>query len=186
MSDHSSFRTPAGGVAVLGSAVFGAVVGGAVAAAESIPKVRSGQMDRRAAAMMVAREAGTTGAATGAAVAVVGALGLGGILSLVGIVAVATGSKYLLDAAFRPAPAVPAPSPLQEAEPAAEPSAASGKDSGTGDDPDGTAASAKPVAGKATKSTAKGKPADARTQKTEPSAKPDVAHGADESEEIKQ
>jgi hypothetical protein len=176
MSDHSSFRTPAGGVAVLGSVVFGAVVGGAVAAAESIPKVRAGQMDRREAAMAVAREAGATGAATGAAVAVVGALGLGGFLSLAGIVVVATGTKYLLDAALRPAPAVAASSAVGEPEPAAEPASTASKA------PPARKKTAKPAAKKTAKSAAKAKPEGAKKAKL--SIQADAAPVVVDSEEI--
>lgn len=183
MSDHSSFRTPAGGVAVLGSVVFGAVVGGAVAAAQSIPKVRAGQMDRRAAAMTVAREAGTTGAATGAAVAVVGALGLGGFLSLAGVVAVATGTKYLLDAALRPMPAVAASTGTGSV---AEPATTAGKNPVTKKKPAGPAAKTKPAAKKTAKSAARVKPAGAGTRKAKPSAKADVESIVVDSEKIQQ
>jgi len=107
MTKHT-VKTPVAGAATLGATLFGAVVGGAAAAAGAVSKVKSGEMDKREAAIEVAREAGTTGVATGTAVAVVGALGLGGLLSFAGMVVVATGTKYALDSVLKPAPEVPA------------------------------------------------------------------------------
>lgn len=91
---------------VFNYAVSGAVVGGTAAAALSIRKVKKGIMTKEDAVKTVAREAGTAGAATGTAAAVVGGLGLGGLLSLVGMALVATGTKYMLDQAFAPEPKV--------------------------------------------------------------------------------
>jgi hypothetical protein len=143
MTKHSAIKTPVGGAAILGSTAFGAVIGGAVAAAGVIPKVRSGDMDKREAAVSVAREAGTTGAATGAAVAVVGALGLGGLLSFVGIVAVATGTKYLLDSAL-----IPSAAPAESATKAAK---VSGQTPGAKTKPAAAKKTTKPAARKTTK-----------------------------------
>lgn len=101
MSRHYLRKPGMAGGAAVGATVFGAVLGGAAVAAGTYPKVRSGEMARCDAVREVAREAGTTGVSAGAGVAVAGALGLGGVLSFVGIVAVATGTKYALDSALK-------------------------------------------------------------------------------------
>lgn len=91
---------PAGAIA--GTALFGAIVGGTAAAAKGIRQVKEGESTKEQVAAAVAREAGTTAMAAGAATAVVGTLGLGFFLSTLGVVAVATGTKYALDSLFRP------------------------------------------------------------------------------------
>jgi len=98
----------------LGAAVFGAVIGGTAAAAKGLREVKAGQATSRDVATGVAREAGSTAVAVGAATAVVGALSLGPFLSTLGIAAVATGTKYAMDSLILakksdPALAVPAP-----------------------------------------------------------------------------
>lgn len=105
MTKHTIMNKRMLGAATAGAVLLGAVAGSVDAAARDIRKVRKGEMSRKEAALDVAREAGTTGLATGAAVAVVGALGLGGVLSVLGVAAVATGAKYLLDSALDQAPA---------------------------------------------------------------------------------
>lgn len=103
MSDRLS-RTPVVSSALTGAVVSGVVIGGTAAAATSIRKVKKGLMTKEDAARNVAREAGTTGVAAGAAAMVVGGLGIGGLLGLVGVALVATGTKYMLDTAFKPEP----------------------------------------------------------------------------------
>jgi len=97
MSKPSNVKTPTVGSAVSGAAVCGMVAGGTAAAARSIRQVREGSMTRQQAVGRVLREAGSTGLASGVAVGVVGGLGLGGLLSLMGVAVVATGTKYALD-----------------------------------------------------------------------------------------
>jgi cell division septation protein DedD len=83
--------------ATSGAMLFGAVVGGVATAAASARKVKEGSMSPREAALNSLREAGTTGLASGAGVAAMSALRVGGAAGLVGIAVVATGAKYLLD-----------------------------------------------------------------------------------------
>ena len=90
-------KTPVPGGAVMGAFVFGAIVGGTGAAARGIREAREGRKTNRDVALDVTREAGATAVAAGAATAVVGALGMGPVLSTLGIVAVATGTKYAMD-----------------------------------------------------------------------------------------
>ncbi|MDK2954597.1 MAG: hypothetical protein PWQ57_93 [Desulfovibrionales bacterium] len=86
--------------ASLAMGAAGAIVGGAVAAARDIDKVKKGDMTREEAVKDVLKESGTTGLATAAATAVVSSLGLTGVLSLAGLVAVAVGTKRLADKAL--------------------------------------------------------------------------------------
>ncbi len=86
----------------MGTALFGAIVGGTAAAAKGIRQVKDGSATKEEVAVNVAREAGTTAVAAGAAAAVVGALGFGPILSTLGIAAVATGTKYAMDSLVAP------------------------------------------------------------------------------------
>lgn len=81
----------------MNSALFGAIVGGSAAAAKGINQIRKGEATKEGVALDVAKEAGTTAVAAGTASAVVGALGLGSVLSTLGIIAVATGAKYAID-----------------------------------------------------------------------------------------
>ncbi|WP_027179988.1 magnetosome protein MamC [Maridesulfovibrio bastinii] len=86
--------------AVTASGTVGAVVGGTVAVAKDIKKVKDGSMTKKEAAGDVARESLGTGLSTAAGVAVIGAAGIGGVVGLLGIVGVASGTKYLWDKAF--------------------------------------------------------------------------------------
>jgi hypothetical protein len=86
--------------ASLAMGAAGAIVGGAVAAARDIDKVKQGDMTRDEAVKDVLKESGTTGLATATATAVVSSLGLTGVLSLAGLVAVAVGTKRLADKAL--------------------------------------------------------------------------------------
>ncbi len=83
--------------ATLAMGAAGALVGGAVSAARNIGKVQKEEVSREDAIRDIIREAGTTGLSTATGTAVVSALGLGGIFSLVGLVGVAVGTKYLTD-----------------------------------------------------------------------------------------
>lgn len=85
--------------ASLAMGAAGAIVGGSIAAARNIAKVEKQEMTREEAVRDVLKESGTTGLSTAMATAVVSAAGLTGILSLVGLVSVAVGAKYLADKA---------------------------------------------------------------------------------------
>lgn len=112
----------------LGAAVFGAIVGGTAAAARGIRDVKSGKVTAESAALDTAREAGSTAIAAGAAAAVVCALPIGPFLSTLGIVAVATGTKYAMDSLLNPGKPAPAPARVAPAKAsAATPVAASAK-----------------------------------------------------------
>lgn len=88
------------GRAVGVTAALGAVVGGAVAAAQGVRRVKTGEMTRAEAVADVGKEAAGTGLSAAAGVAVAGALGLGGLLGLAGIIGVAAGTKYVWDKQF--------------------------------------------------------------------------------------
>ena len=88
--------------ATLAMGAVGAVVGGSVAAARNIGKVHHDEMTRQEAVVDTIKEAGTTGVSTAAGAAVVSAAGLTGALSLVGMIGVAVGVKYLADKALAP------------------------------------------------------------------------------------
>lgn len=107
------YPTPTKSSSALGTAVgaafFGAIVGGTAAAAKGIRKVKAGEAEREEVVIDVAREAGSTAVAAGAATAFAGALGLGPILSTLGIVAVATGTKYAMDSLLTPQAPATAP-----------------------------------------------------------------------------
>jgi hypothetical protein len=77
----------------------GAIIGGTAAAAKNIRRVKDGEIHREEAVRDTIKEAAGAGLATAAATALVGVFGATGLLSLVGIVAVATGTKYVWDAA---------------------------------------------------------------------------------------
>ncbi|PIE68765.1 MAG: hypothetical protein CSA21_05725 [Deltaproteobacteria bacterium] len=83
--------------ATLAMGTMGALVGGTVAAAKHIRSVKQGEMEKEEAVRGVVREAAGTGLATAAATAVVGTLGMTGFVAGIGIVALATGTKYLWD-----------------------------------------------------------------------------------------
>jgi hypothetical protein len=86
----------------------GAIVGGTAAAAKNIRRLRDAEINREEAVKDTFKEAAGAGLATATATAVVGAVGATGLLSLVGLLAVATGTKYLWDAATTPKKAVAA------------------------------------------------------------------------------
>ncbi len=79
---------------------MGAIVGGALAAAQAIPMVKNKQIDAGQAVGEVVREAAGTGVATAAGACVAGAASLGGFVSLLAMFGVATGVKYLWNSAF--------------------------------------------------------------------------------------
>jgi hypothetical protein len=79
---------------------LGAIVGGTAAAAQLIPKVRKNEMTAGEATRGVVKEAAGTGLATAAGAAMAGAVGLGGLVSLLAMFGVATGVKYLWNAAL--------------------------------------------------------------------------------------
>jgi len=85
----------------------GAIIGGTAAAAKNIRRVKDGEIHREEAVRDTIKEAAGAGLATAAATALVGVFGATGLLSLVGIIAVATGTKYVWDAATAPAAAKP-------------------------------------------------------------------------------
>ncbi|GBC63516.1 hypothetical protein DENIS_4510 [Desulfonema ishimotonii] len=83
----------------------GAIVGGTAAAAKNIRRVREQQIDRREAVKDTAKEAAGAAVATGTATAVMGYVRAGSLVSLLGTIVVATGTKYLWDCATASAPA---------------------------------------------------------------------------------
>jgi uncharacterized protein (UPF0335 family) len=80
--------------ATLAAGGLGAVIGATAAAAKDIQRIGNDEMTRQDAVKDVIKEAAGTGLAVAAATAVVRATGARGLLSLLGIVAVATGTKY--------------------------------------------------------------------------------------------
>lgn len=88
------------GRAVGASGGLGAVVGGVVATAQDVKRVKQGEMTKAEAVADVGKEAVGTGLSAAAGVAVAGALGMTGLLGLAGIVGVAAGTKYLWDKQF--------------------------------------------------------------------------------------
>ncbi len=82
---------------VMGS--VGAIVGASGAAAKNIRQVKKGKVSNQEAAKDVLKEAAGAGIATAAATAVVSSFGSRGVLSLLGVLAVATTTKYFWDAA---------------------------------------------------------------------------------------
>lgn len=91
----------------------GLIVGAAGSAAANIRRLNDGKIDKGQAARNVIRDAAGAGVATAAATAVVGGLGLTGLLSVAGLLATATATHYLYDTAFEPEkePATPQPAP---------------------------------------------------------------------------
>jgi hypothetical protein len=79
---------------------LGAVIGGTAAAARNIRRLEGSEIARDEAVKDTLKEAAGAGLATAAATAVVGAVRATGFLSLVGILTVATGTKYLWDTAL--------------------------------------------------------------------------------------
>ncbi|MFH1137678.1 MAG: hypothetical protein V1816_16550 [Pseudomonadota bacterium] len=85
--------------AALALGAVGAVVGGTAAAARNIRRMRAGEIDRDQVARDSLGEAAGAGLATAVAAAAIGAVGATGLLSLAGVLVVATGTKYLWDSA---------------------------------------------------------------------------------------
>ena len=88
----------AGGLAPQAALAFGAlgaVIGGTSSAAQNIRLVKEKRMDREKAVRETVKGALGTGLASAAAAAVVGAVGLRGVLSLAGLLVVATGTQYV-------------------------------------------------------------------------------------------
>lgn len=97
----------------------GAVVGAAAAAAHVIPHVKNNEMTAGQATREVVKEAAGAGVATAAGAAVAGAMGLGGMVSILAMFGVATGVKYLWNTAVdgsccKCATAGPAEEPAEE------------------------------------------------------------------------
>jgi hypothetical protein len=96
------------------------IVGGAASAAANIRRLNNGEIEKGEAVKNVVRDSAGAGVATAAATAVVGALRLGGLLSVVGLLTTATATKYLYDTAFEPKPAPAAAKPETKTAPAAK------------------------------------------------------------------
>ena len=86
--------------AALAMGAVGAVVGGAGAAAVDIRKVKNDLMTREEAVTHIVKESAGTGIAVATGTAVAGMLRGGPVLSLVSMVAVATGTKYMWNKTF--------------------------------------------------------------------------------------
>ena len=84
---------------------LGVIVGAASSAAANIRRVNNNEIGRGQALKNVVRDSAGAGVATAAATAVVGALRLGGLFNVAGLLTVATATKYLYDTAFEPQPA---------------------------------------------------------------------------------
>ncbi|WP_051295090.1 magnetosome protein MamC [Maridesulfovibrio bastinii] len=111
----------ASGSYVLKNALLGAVIGGAVSAFQNAGKVKKGDMTKDEAIKDCIKEAGTMGVSTGTASAVVNPLPLGPIGSALGFVAVASGTKYMLNKAFpAPQPEIPVVEEITEEKKAEE------------------------------------------------------------------
>lgn len=82
---------------VLRNALLGAFLGGTITAFKNIGKVKNGEMTKEDAVKDSLIEAGTFGVSTGTASAVVAPLPLGPVTSALGFVAVASGTKYMLN-----------------------------------------------------------------------------------------
>jgi hypothetical protein len=89
--------------ATLAMGGLGAIIGGTGAAAKNIRRVKNKEIEREDAVRDTLRESAGTGLATAAGTAVIGVAGVTGLLSLAGMLAVATGAKYLWDTATNPA-----------------------------------------------------------------------------------
>lgn len=77
----------------------GAIVGGTVAAAKNMRRVKDHEITRQEAVKGIVKEAAGAGVATAAAAVVARSVGARGIWSLVAVFAVAAGTKYVWDAA---------------------------------------------------------------------------------------
>lgn len=120
---HTGLNSNASGTSLssrpmLNIGILGAIIGGAVAAAQVIPKVTDQQYDSGQAVGEVLREAAGAGVATAAGAGVAGAVNLGGFVSLVTLFGAATGVKYLWNTAFGPDAPVVLPAEAPEKTPA--------------------------------------------------------------------
>jgi hypothetical protein len=159
--------SPALGTA-MGAALFGAVIGGTAAAAKGLREVKAGRATGQEVGADVAREAGSTAVAAGAATAVVGALSLGPFLSTLGIAALATGTKYAMDSLLqgnKSAPALAGPGQAESAAPLAK------ADTGKKAPVKKTAAKKSPAKKTATRKAAPKKTTSAKTGKSAPKTK---------------
>jgi hypothetical protein len=98
----------------------GMIVGGSASAAANIRRLNNGEIEKSEAVKNVIRDSAGAGVATAAATAVVGALRLGGLLSVAGLLVTATATKYLYDTAFEPKPAPASVKPETEKAPEAK------------------------------------------------------------------
>jgi hypothetical protein len=87
----------------------GAIIGGTAAAAKNIRRVKEAEIKKDEAVKDTLREATGAGLATATATAVMGAVGATGLVSILGVIAVATGAKYFWDGITQPAKPQPAP-----------------------------------------------------------------------------
>ena len=85
-----------GGASLVGG-VAGAVIGGAVSAANQLKDVKEGKVTKEEAAKKAAVESASTGVSTAVGVAAAGLLRLGGVFGILTVFAVAAGTKYLID-----------------------------------------------------------------------------------------
>ena len=81
---------------------FGMIVGAASSAAANIRRLNNGDIERGQALKNVVRDSVGAGVATAAATAVVGALRLGGLFNVAGLLTMATATKYMYDTALEP------------------------------------------------------------------------------------
>lgn len=87
----------------------GAIIGGTAAAAKNIRRVKNAEIKREEAVKDTLREATGAGLATATATAVMGAVGATGLVSILGVLVVATGAKYFWDGITQPEKPKPAP-----------------------------------------------------------------------------
>ncbi len=79
----------------------GAIIGASASAAKNLRKVKEGETDKEDAIRNIVRDAAGSGLATAVATAAVTAIGGTGILSILGVLTVATGAKYIWDGAVK-------------------------------------------------------------------------------------
>lgn len=87
--------------AALAMGGVGAIIGGSASAARNLRKVREGELGKEEAIRDIVRDAAGSGLATGVATAAVGVIGGTGILSILGLLTIATGAKYIWDGAAK-------------------------------------------------------------------------------------
>ncbi|MCW7754076.1 hypothetical protein OOT00_08760 [Desulfobotulus sp. H1] len=83
--------------ASLAMGAAGALVGGSIATAKNIRKVKEESITKDEAVKDILKESATTGIATAIGTAAVSMVGLRGTLSLLGLLSVTIGVKYLAD-----------------------------------------------------------------------------------------